>query len=205
MTAGETTTLSVRIAAKTLCLLQREAGRIRVPVGAYIRHILEGHACALLQDAQSVEENSAAAIAQGDSEGANGEMAKAGKSDGAGKIDDGRPTYHLVRKNYRWSIEPFECGVSLRRKEVSEGNQEIELEVLVFNMREDRRDEWGNPVACGGATISSSRRGEEAISPATTYEGAVEAINAHKASVEEALRCHLDLSALADGEKFFTR
>jgi hypothetical protein len=186
------TTLSVRIATETLHLLQKEAGRIRVPVGTYIRNIIENHVCAQLPDVRNDDENN---VTIDDSASA---VLSGGKS-----VDDGRPTYRLIRQNGRWSIDPFQCWVKLRRKNDDNGNQAVELEVFIANTRENLCDEWGNLVARDGITINSSRCGRESVPPATTYEEAVMAVNARKPKAEEVLRCHLDFSALTDAEKSF--
>jgi hypothetical protein len=224
MTAEKTATLSLRVGAETLCLLQREAGRIRVPVGAYVRHVLEGHVRALLRDTRTAKgENSVAAhghpeegggttMTTGDgprtetAEGTTGgEGAKAENSDEG--TDDGRPIYRLVYdpgQDYHWTAGPYKCAVGLVRRR-GDGGEEVELRVKFFNFDGNSRDEWGNLAMCTSICISSSLRGWESVPSASTYEEAVEAINAHKARAEEFLRCHLDLSALAGGEEFFPR
>jgi hypothetical protein len=181
---------------ETRHLLQREAGRIHVPLGAYVRNLLVEHVHSLENAAKNgcsyecvpteKSEFGAAAIQPNKQE----------------KVDDGRPTYRLTHDKGRscpWMVGPYLCFMQLLKRE---GKKQVELWLKIFNGRY-RLDEWGNPILRVSTVITSNLCSFDSVKPASSYEEAVRAVNAHKFRAEELLHCHLDLFALDNAEELF--
>jgi hypothetical protein len=186
--------------SETRRLLEREAGRIHVPLGAYARNLLVEHAHSLENAAKSgclcechgaIEESefrATEAIAIGSNE--------------QEKVSDGRPTYRLTHDRGRscpWMVGPYLCFMQLLKRE---SKKQVELWLKIFNGRY-RLDEWGNPAMRVSTVITSNLCGFDSVNPASSYEEAVSAVNAHKFRAEELLHCNLDLSALDNAEELF--